>query len=154
VLAWTLRNGAPDPHSLAVLARHTGAITALAVTRDAVVSAGRDRSLIRGLDTAHLPDEAKALALGDDGAVYAVTRNGAAVRWRSGTAAVELEHGARAVISLPDSRIALALDDGAVVLRVPNARPLAELSATIARATTYVLPETAERPTTGALAPR
>jgi len=140
VLAWTMRDGTPDPHSLAVLARHTGAVTALAVTRDAVVSAGHDLSLIRGADTTRLPDEAKALALGDDGTVYAVTRNGAAARWRSGAAAVEIEHGACTVIGLPDSRIALALDDGAVVLRVPTTRPLAELSAAIARATTYVLP--------------
>ena len=140
VLAWSMHDGAPDPHSLAVLARHTGAVTALAVTRDAVVSAGHDLSLIRGPDTARLPDEAKALALADDGTVYAVTRNGAAARWRSGPAAVEIEHGARTVIGLPDSRIALALDDGAVVLRVPTTRPLADLSAAIAGATTYVLP--------------
>jgi hypothetical protein len=150
VLAWTIRDREPEPESLEVLAQHTGAVTALAVARDAVVSAGRDAALIRsGLGAraaTTLRDEAKALALTDDGWLYAVTRTGAAVRWTDGAASVEIEHGARGVAALPASRIAVALDDGAIVIRTVQPRSLAELAATLAHATSYALPETADSP--------
>jgi WD40 repeat protein/predicted Ser/Thr protein kinase len=139
VLAWALRDGAPDPQSMQVLAQHTGQVTAFAVAGDAVVSAGHDAKLIRGRATVTIPDEAKALALGDDGTVYAVTPTGAAIRWADGVG-VEIEHGARGVIALPGSRVALALDDGAVVIRSLAPHVLDDLAAALARATSFALP--------------
>ena len=147
VLAWAIANGAPDPASRAVIAQHTGAVTALAVGRDAIASAGHDATIVRATagatQTAAIADEAKALAIGDDGGVYAVTRTGAAVSWAAGADAadLEIEHGARGAIGLPASRIALALDDGAIVVRAPAPRTLGELAAMIAHATSFKLPE-------------
>src|SRR5207249_1380344 len=47
VLAWPVAGGAVAPQSLRVVAKHTGAVTALAVERDWIASAGRDATISR-----------------------------------------------------------------------------------------------------------
>jgi WD40 repeat protein/predicted Ser/Thr protein kinase len=142
VLAWTM--GSHDNHMTSV-ARHAGAVVGLSVDRRGIVSAGRDGVVI---DTpwsgapasATLPNAAIAVAVSGDGTVHAVTRTGAVVRWHRGAAPVtEIEHGVRDAALGPDGRWILAYDDATILTRSLAARPLAELPAAIARATTFVL---------------
>jgi WD40 repeat protein/predicted Ser/Thr protein kinase len=151
VLAWNVRAGAVDATSRHVLARHVGAVTALAFEPRGrwIASAGRDAVVIRArldastpAESATLPASAIALAVDDDGGVHAVIRTGAAVRWSIGAApVVEIDHGVRDGVRLPDSRRwAIAFDDGPIVLDALAAPPIEELPGALARATSYVLP--------------
>ncbi len=150
VYAWRVTNGAVDPGSRMIVARHTGAVTALAVTAGWIASAGRDVVITRAKvsagsvgasETATIPAAATRLVLEDDGDLRAVTRAGGVIRWSLGSpAVVESEHGARDAVRLADhGRWLEAFDDGALVAGSLHARSLAELRATLARATTYTL---------------
>ena len=59
VFQWRVRDGAVDASSRAILAQHTGAVTALAVTDEYVVSAGRDLAVVRSKASA-APDAARS----------------------------------------------------------------------------------------------
>jgi hypothetical protein len=136
---------AVDAHTRVVLAHHTGAVTALALAGDAVVSAGRDATLARAHlgggrgDSTTIPMAAIALAVDDDGTVHAVTRSGAAVRWgAAGKAVVEIDHGMRDGVHVPgSSRWIEAHDDGTFVVAESRPRSLAALRDTIAASTGF-----------------
>jgi WD40 repeat protein/predicted Ser/Thr protein kinase len=108
VFAWTKL----DPASRTVLARHTGAVTALAVTPSHVASAGRDATVIVDGTRSKLDAAATSLVLDDSGTVHAVTRAGSLV---SGSE-IEIEQGVTAVIGA-GPRWLRADADGTVVAR-------------------------------------
>jgi len=150
VLAWPLRDGAVDATARKVVAQHTGAVTALAVSDTAIVSAGRDATIARArvvgktpsaADTTTLPASAIALSLTGDGALHAVTRTGAAVRWSPGAPpVVEIDHGLRGGVGIPGApRWVQAFDDGTYVIADTRTRSLDELRAVVDGATTFQL---------------
>jgi WD40 repeat protein len=137
VLAWPVAGG-----PLAVLARHVGAVSALAIDARFIVSAGRDDKIIRvplaggapAMMTVSAP--ATALAIGPAGSVHALTRESAVER---AGGAVEVDHGVTAAIALSPDRWILGYEDGSLVMTSLAAHPLADLPAAIARATNYKL---------------
>jgi WD40 repeat protein/predicted Ser/Thr protein kinase len=128
-----------------LVAQHTGAVTALAVTRTWIVSAGRDATIARApraggaAESVELGSAAVALAVEDDGTVHAVTRAGEVVRWGRGDAIVEIEHGALGALALTAGRWIVAFDDGALVVQALRARSYGELQNSVAASTTYSL---------------
>jgi WD40 repeat protein len=150
ILAWPLRGVAVDAPARKVVAQHTGAVTALAVTDTAIASAGRDATIARArivdgipaaAETTTIPASAIALALAADGALHAVTRIGAAVRWSpDAPPIVEIDHGLRDGIGIPGSpRWVQAFDDGTYVIADTRTRSLDELRAALDAATTFQL---------------
>ena len=144
VVAWNMRDGAlAGSH---VLARHTGAVTALAVDRGVVVSAGRDNRVIRvavadgSTMTAVLASAATALAVAPGGAVHAVTRDGSVERVDGERATIEIDHGVRTGVVLGPDRWIVAHDDGALLILPLATRPLDQVTAAIAHATRFTLP--------------
>jgi len=146
VLAWSVRDGAPDPASRRQLAKHTGAVTALAVDNTHVVSAGRDQQLVRttldgGAEHVVLTSAATTLALATNGTVFALTREGAVLRWeRGGEPIIEIDHGVIAAAPIDASRWVLGFADGAIVVVGLGPVSLGDLRARIAALTTYRLP--------------
>jgi hypothetical protein len=148
ILAWPHRDDVIDASARTVVAQHTGAVTALAVSDTEIASAGRDSTLahaqiVGGHPTAAatttIPTAAIAIVLAND-ALRAVTRTGAAVRWSANAAPiVEIDHGVRDGAALPGSRWIEAFDDGTFVIADTRVRSLAELHAAISSATTYHL---------------
>ncbi|MGE5185750.1 MAG: WD40 repeat domain-containing protein, partial [Acidobacteriota bacterium] len=149
VLAWRVAGGSVDAGSRRVIAQHTGAVSALALARGWIASAGRDAMVVRvPTGAARLPEvtrlaaAATRLAIDDDGTVHAITRTGAAVCWpRGGAATVDIDHGLRDAARLPDRASWLeALDDGTLVISSLSSRSFSELRGALARATTFRLP--------------
>jgi WD40 repeat protein len=146
VFQWNVRDGAVDASSRKVLAQHTGAITALAVTDGYVVSAGRDLEVVR-IPTTGAPDKATlaaaaiTLVVEDSGTIDAVTRTGAVVRWPvAGAPSTEIDHGVVAGERVPGTpQWVLAFDDGALVIASLRDAPLADLRTEIAKLTTFRL---------------
>jgi hypothetical protein len=147
VLAWPASGGAIAATAPRVVTRHTGAITALAVTRAWIASAGRDGTIARAragsgdAETVTIGAAAVALAVDDDATLHAVTSAGAAVRWTTGSAVVEIEHGLVGGAPIDGTRWLEAFADGAAVIAHAHAGTLADLQAAIARATSYELPK-------------
>jgi WD40 repeat protein len=123
---------APGLASSQIVARHTGAITALAVDGGVAYSAGRDHVVQPHAVT--LESAATVLAP-SRGELLAVTQTGAAMRITGGRAITLLHHGATGAVALPDGRWLLAREDGAIVMLHGNASPLSALREAIAAAT-------------------
>lgn len=149
VASWRLRDGAVDPRSLVILARHGGAISAMALSRDGhyLATSALDKSFTRvdlTTDVATvLPfgDVATALTFDQSNNLYAVTRTGAVGRATTAGAALLLDHGATTGAAIPPGQLAIALDDGAVLISPLQARSFAELRSALEAATSYQLPE-------------
>ena len=148
VLGWRVAGGVVDPASRRVIAQHTGAVSALALARGWIATAGRDAVLVRvPTDGSALPDvtriaaAAMRVAIDDDGTLHAITRTGAAVRWRRGQPPVmDVDHGVRDAARLSDRAAWLeAFDDGTLVLETLSTRSFDELRAAVSRATSYRL---------------
>jgi WD40 repeat protein/predicted Ser/Thr protein kinase len=154
VHSWPVASGAVDAAGHAIVARHTGAISGLAVSFDGrwLASAGRDavvlrRALPAGPD-ARLATGGAATAIAFDaaGGIVAVTRTGAVVHATAGAAAAVtavIDHGAHAGTPVYPDRLAIALDDGAVLIETVGPHTLDQLTRTLARATSYRLQDPA-----------
>jgi hypothetical protein len=148
VFRWPVRDGRVDPAGRTVVARHTGAISALAVSFDGrwLASAARDDLVMRRAlgdgraDTLAAGGAASAIAFDALGGVRAVTRTGAVVHAAVGSAATVIDHGARAGVAVSPDRLAVALDDGAIAIETLGPHTFDQLAALLARATTYRLP--------------
>ncbi|HEY4056578.1 MAG TPA: serine/threonine-protein kinase [Kofleriaceae bacterium] len=136
VVRYVVRSLAVEP-ARTVLAKHVGAITALAVDDRAVTSAGRDSTVIRtssnGTNTSVTLHSAATQLASTDSATYAITRAGALERWTGTRATVEIDHGAHAALR-SNGRWIYAVDN-AIVLADPSARPFAELRSALSAAT-------------------
>jgi hypothetical protein len=150
VHSWPVVADGIDAAGHAVLARHTGAISGLAVSFDGrwLASAGRDdvviRRALRGGPDATLATggAASAIAFDATGGIQAVTRTGAVVHaGGAGSLAVAVDHGAHGGVAVYPDRLAVALDDGAIVIEALGPHTLAQLTDALARATTFRLPE-------------
>lgn len=149
VASWRLHHGSVDPRSLVILARHGGAISAMALSRDGhyLATSALDKSFTRvdlTTDVATvLPfgDVATTLTFDQSNNLYAVTRTGAVGRATAAGAALLLDHGATAGAAIPPGQLAIALDDGAVLISPLQARSFAELRSALEAATTYQLTE-------------
>jgi WD40 repeat protein len=149
VLAWPHRGEQVDAKARVLVAQHTGAVTALAMSSAAIVSAGRDATLSRALlapgridagQTTRIPNAALAVAADDRGTVRAVTRSEAAVRWAVGADPVlEIDHGVHDGVGR-GARWIEAFDDGTFIVADTQARTFDELHAAINAATSYKLP--------------
>jgi WD40 repeat protein len=147
VLGWRSERGAIDVRSQAIVTRHVGAVTALAVSPDGelVASAGRDSTVVRVVlatgarESFATAAAATTLVFDDGGAVHAVTRNGTATAWSTKRPAVApataVDHGVHAAASIAPYQLALALDDGAILIEPLAPRTLDALHATLAEAT-------------------
>jgi WD40 repeat protein len=151
VASWRIIGEAVDPGSRVILARHGGAISALALSRDGhyLASCGLDKSLTRVDLTTDLAttlpfgDVATTLTFDESNNLYAVTRTGAVGRATSAGAALLLDHGATAGAAIPPGQLAIALDDGAILVTQLQSRSFAALRATLGAGTSYQLPESA-----------
>jgi WD40 repeat protein len=148
VFGWPVRDGQVEPAGRTVVARHTGAISALAVSFDGrwLASAARDDLVVRHAlgdgrdDTLATGGAASAIAFDAAGGIRAVTRTGAVVHAAIDSVAAVIDHGARAGVAIYPDRLAVALDDGAIVIEALGPHTLDQLAALLARATTYRLP--------------
>jgi WD40 repeat protein len=137
VLAWPSGGG-----TLTVLARHVGAVSALAIDPHFVVSAGRDDKILRvplaggAATTLTVSAPASALAIDATGNVHALTRENAVER---ASGAVEVDHGVTAALALTPDRWILGYEDGSLVMTSLAPHRLEDLPAAIARATHYKL---------------
>ncbi|HEY0254862.1 MAG TPA: hypothetical protein VGC41_25225, partial [Kofleriaceae bacterium] len=141
VLAWSRRGETFGPKVL--VHQHVGAVTALAVAGQTVVSAGRDAELARvsptGAEVVKLPNAALAVSIDASGTVRAVTRTASAIRWNvGGPPAVEIDHGVRDGVGSGERWIE-AFDDGTFVVADTRVRSFDELRAAIRAATTFAL---------------
>ncbi|MDB4955986.1 MAG: High-affnity carbon uptake protein Hat/HatR [Myxococcales bacterium] len=149
VWAWSVSQ-TTQPQPMTAIAQHTGAVSALAVGRGWIASAGRDNVLMRtalqgASESATISSAAVALAVDADGGIHAVTRTGATVRWsRGGKPVTEIDHGIRDGVSLSEGRWVLAHDDGTILSEALRVPPIADLPAALAGATSYVLPHGSE----------
>jgi WD40 repeat protein/predicted Ser/Thr protein kinase len=149
VLAWPHHGEQVDPKGRVLVAQHTGAVTALAMSSAAIVSAGRDATLARALlapgrieagQTTRIPNPALAVVADDHGTVRAVTRSEAAVRWMVGAnPVIEIDHGVHDGVGR-GGRWIEAFDDGTFIVADTQARTFDELHAAINAATSYKLP--------------
>jgi hypothetical protein len=149
VLAWPHHGEQVDPNRRVLVAQHTGAVTALAMSSAAIVSAGRDATLARALlapgrieagQTTRIPNAALAVAADDRGTVRAVTRSEAAVRWTVGAnPVIEIDHGVHDGVGR-GARWIEAFDDGTFIVADTQTRTFDELHAAINAATSYKLP--------------
>jgi hypothetical protein len=121
-----------------VIVEHTGAVTAIAVDGDRVVSAGRDATLAdaslgsarKGVQQIATP--AVAIAIGDH-AIHVITRAGAQLRWVPGsTPVVEIDHDVRDLARCGGDRHAVSMADGTLVIESGLSRSLGELHHMIA----------------------
>jgi WD40 repeat protein len=128
-----------------VIARHTGAVTALAFdeTGSVLASGGRDASVTRvAIDTGQqatnkLSNAALAIVFDMSGDVHAVTYAGTEERWPLGaTPVVEVDHGLYSGTTLGNGRWVLAFEDGTLLVTSRSVRPLAELRTLAERTTT------------------
>jgi serine/threonine protein kinase/WD40 repeat protein len=136
VASYAVHGLAIDP-ARTVIAKHVGAVTALAVDDKAVTSAGRDSRLIRSprqgsSSSVGLHSAAMQLAVTET-ATYAITRAGALERWDRAGAFVEVDHGAHAVIDVA-GRWLYAVDR-AIVFADPRVRRFDELRSALSSAT-------------------
>ncbi len=142
VSTWRVHGGVVDPKRV-VAAKHVGAVASIAIDAAAIVSAGRDSTLIRTplvgpATTTTLHATAIDLAIDAAGGIHAITRTGAVEHWDGVTGSppvIEIDHGARAASAI-GARWTYAVDS-AVVIAGPHPRPLAELAAALARATDF-----------------
>jgi eukaryotic-like serine/threonine-protein kinase len=149
VLAWPRHGDAVDAKRRTLVYQHTGAVTALAISHAAIVSAGRDAVLERSLlgpdriataETTTIPNAALAVGVDDHGTVRAVTRNAAAIRWNPGAPpVVEIDHGVRDGTGV-GARWVEAFDDGTFVVADSEIRSFDQLLAAVRAATTFQLP--------------
>jgi len=149
VLAWPRHGEQVDGNARVLVAQHTGAVTALAASSAAIVSAGRDATLVRALvapgriepgQPTHIPNAALAVGVDDHGTVHAVTRSEAAVRWSVGAnPVVEIDHGVHDGVGR-GARWIEAFDDGTFIVADSQVRTFDELHAAISAATTFKLP--------------
>ncbi|HEY6039979.1 MAG TPA: hypothetical protein VIV58_37110, partial [Kofleriaceae bacterium] len=155
VLAWPRHGETVDAKARVLVAQHTGAVTALAASSAAIVSAGRDATLARALlapgrpgrpgriepgQATHIPNAALAVGVDDRGTVHAVSRSGAAIRWAVGAnPVVEIDHGVRDGVGRGAHWIE-AFDDGTFIVADPQVRSFGELDAAISAATSFKLP--------------
>jgi WD40 repeat protein len=148
VHSWPVRGDRVDPAGRTVVARHTGAISALAVSFDGrwLASAARDDLVMRCAlgdgrrDTLTIGGASSAIAFDALGGIRAVTRTGAVVRAAIGSVATVIDHGAHAGVAVYPDRLAVALDDGAIAIEALGPHTFDQLAALLARATTYRLP--------------
>ena len=149
VLAWPRNGDQIDAKARVLVMQHTGAVTALAMSSTAIVSAGRNATLaraaivggaIRPAEVATIPNAAIAVAIDDHDIVRAVTRNSAAIRWSPNQApAVEIDHGVRDGAGSPSGRWIESFDDGTFVIADQGIHSFADLNSAIRAATTYKL---------------
>ncbi|MFN0253293.1 MAG: WD40 repeat domain-containing serine/threonine protein kinase [Kofleriaceae bacterium] len=150
VVAWKAAHGTVDVASQKAVARHTGAITAMAIdpTGHWLVSAGRDAKLVRTrIDgttlgeqvTGTLPSAAIDLSIDEDGSVHAITRAGTVERWSPDGTATEIEQGVRTGVRIrgPGDRYAIAFEDGTILVNVHQDRSFAELVRTLPEITSF-----------------
>jgi eukaryotic-like serine/threonine-protein kinase len=148
VYAWSVAGDHIDDRSRVVLGKHTGAVSAIAASRDGrwFASGGRDDLVIRvalgGGATEPLATGGAALAIAFDaaGGIQAVTRTGSVVHATAGAIATVIDHGAHGGVAVAPDRLAVALDDGAIVLETLGPHTLDELSRVLGDATSYRLP--------------
>ena len=149
VLTWPRRGDRVDATKRALIYQHQGAVTALAVSRGAIVSAGRDAVLARAMlgserlaktETVQIPNAALAIGVDDKGIVHAVTRNAAALRWSPAERPViEIDHGVRDGTAAGERWIE-AFDDGTFVVANTAIGDFESLKAAVRAATTFQLP--------------
>jgi hypothetical protein len=92
------------------------------------------------LATGSPPPVNSAIAFGTLGGVQAITRTGAVVHASVGAITTVIDHGAHAGVPVYPDRPAIALDDGGIVIETLGPHTLDQLTALLARATTYRLP--------------
>ena len=149
VLAWPRHGTSIDAAHRVLVYQHTGAVTALAVSHAAIVSAGRDAVISRSLlgvdhiampDVAKLPSAALAVGVDDRGTIHAVTRMASAIRWSpAGEPVTEIDHGVKDGAGV-GGRWVEAFDDGTFVVADPEIRSFDQLRAAVRAATSFQLP--------------
>jgi hypothetical protein len=145
VYAWRAVAGAIDPASRAIVGKHTGAVSGLAVSRDGnwLASGARDDVVIRtaldggASDIRPSGGAASAIAFDRRGDIQAVTRTGAVVHATPSALATVIDHGALSGVALGDDRLAVALDDGAIVIETLGPHTLDELTRAVTAATAF-----------------
>jgi WD40 repeat protein len=149
VRAWRVNRGEVDGKAI-VVTQHTGAVSALAIDRGWLASAGRDAKVARAplangnlgaVESATLPAGATRVVLDDTGAVHALLRSGAVARWSTGgTPIITIDHGARDVArARAEPAWAVAFDDGTLLALPLAPRTLPALRARLADATMFRL---------------
>lgn len=144
VIAWDVRDGRLE--NAREIARHTGAVTAIAVGPQVVASAGRDNRVILtptggGAATiTRLASAAVVLAIDAAGDIHAITRAMAVERAQGGQGVVEIDHGVQTGLALDAERWVVAHDDGTLLIEPLSSRRSGDLAAAIARATRFSLP--------------
>ncbi|MFT3699276.1 MAG: serine/threonine-protein kinase [Kofleriaceae bacterium] len=126
--------------------QHVGAVTALAVAGQTIVSAGRDADLARvtanGAEVVKIPNAALAVSIDASNTVRAVTRTAAVVRWAAGgTPVVEIDHGVKDGVGVGERWIE-AFDDGSFVVADTRERTFDELRVAIRAATSFGFEQT------------
>ncbi|HET9627418.1 MAG TPA: serine/threonine-protein kinase [Kofleriaceae bacterium] len=147
VYGWRVTGDAVDAGGRAVLGKHTGAVSGLAVSRDGrwLASGARDSVAIRvALDSAAMDARAtggaaSAIAFDGNGDLQAVTRTGAVVHAAAGALGTVIDHGALSGVALGADRLAVALDDGAIVIEQLGPHTLDALTRAVTGATAYRL---------------
>ncbi|MEO8845621.1 MAG: serine/threonine-protein kinase [Kofleriaceae bacterium] len=149
VLAWPRHGDEVDAKRRTLVFQHTGAVTALAISHAAIVSAGRDAVLersrlgpdrIEAAETTAIPNAALAVGVDDRGTVRAVTRNAAAIRWNPGEPpVVEIDHGVHDGTGV-GARWVEAFDDGTFVVADSEIRSFDQLREVVRAATSFQLP--------------